>query len=186
MPAPPYSSSTVMPCRPSSPICGQSSRGKVFGRVDLGGARRDLRIGEAAHAVAQHVGRFAQAEIEAVRTVGRLAAMCVSPGVLRPSSRASLDGLETSFSGPSCPGRPKAEPGYPRLEQVVDGRDKPGHDASGKAIESVAKSGPGLGPGRAYPIYRSSIYTGRHRRPLRARPIASFEPSIGPTWRYVP
>src|SRR6185295_15119263 len=30
MPEPPYSSSTVMPCKPSAPICGHRSRGKVL------------------------------------------------------------------------------------------------------------------------------------------------------------
>ena len=37
--------------------------------VDLVGARRDLVGGEAAHAVAQHVGGLAQAEIEAAKVV---------------------------------------------------------------------------------------------------------------------
>src|SRR5437764_928668 len=37
--------------------------------VDLVGARRDLVGGEAAHAVAQHVGGLAQAEVEAADVV---------------------------------------------------------------------------------------------------------------------
>ena len=42
---------------------------KGVAAVDLVGARRDLVGGEAAHAVAQHVGGLAQAEIEAANVV---------------------------------------------------------------------------------------------------------------------
>ena len=64
MPAPPYSSSTVMPSKSErAELRPQIARERIVA-VDLGGARRDLGCGEGAHAVAQHVDLGAEIEIE--------------------------------------------------------------------------------------------------------------------------
>ena len=52
---------------------------ELVGLVDLVGARRDLRLGEALDRVAQHVGGFAEIEIErsmSVREHGGVVSCC--------------------------------------------------------------------------------------------------------------
>jgi hypothetical protein len=83
---------TVMPCRPSSPISGQSSRGNLLVRVDLGGQRRDAVGGEFARGVADGVGGFAELEIELVGHQSRGGSIG-RPKRQRPAgSRRSVDG----------------------------------------------------------------------------------------------
>ena len=69
MPAPPYSSSTVMPSTPRvAELAPQVHRERIVA-VDLRGARRDLVGGEGLDRGAQHVGRLAEVEIQAGQTV---------------------------------------------------------------------------------------------------------------------
>ena len=68
--APPYSSGTVMPSTPSSPILRHRSIGKLVVAVDLGRARGDLGLGEVMHRVAQRVDVFTELEIQAGQAHG--------------------------------------------------------------------------------------------------------------------
>ena len=49
--------------------CGHRSGGELVVAVDRGGARRDLVGGEVLDRVAQHVGGFAEVEIQAGKAV---------------------------------------------------------------------------------------------------------------------
>ena len=76
--APPYSSGTVMPSTPSSPILSPQVHRELVAAVDLGRARRDLGLGERVHGVAQRVDVFTEHEIQA----GQVAHLS-SPGLAR-------------------------------------------------------------------------------------------------------
>ena len=72
MSAPPYSSSTVMPSRPSAPELRPEVARKLVVAVDRRRARRDGARGECRDRVAQDVEGFAQLEVESlVHEVGR-------------------------------------------------------------------------------------------------------------------
>ena len=69
MPAPPYSSSTVMPSTPRSPNLRHRSAGNALSRSIVGGARRDLVGGKGLDRGTQHVGRLAEVEVEAGQAI---------------------------------------------------------------------------------------------------------------------
>ena len=71
MPAPPYSSGTIMPSRPISPISRTISAGKAVLAVALRGAGPDALLGEAAHLVAQQLLVLAEGEVDAGARPGR-------------------------------------------------------------------------------------------------------------------
>ena len=87
-PAPPNSSSTVMPSSPRLPISGHRSRGKVLPRSIVVGARRDPVLGKAVHAIAQCVEVVAEPEIKAAPGVGnhRVPLGSVEFGFIVPTS----------------------------------------------------------------------------------------------------
>ena len=72
MSAPPYSSGTVMPSRPSVAHLAPQVHRELVAAVDLGGARGDLGVGEGAHRVAQRVDVFAELEVQAGQVHGML------------------------------------------------------------------------------------------------------------------
>ena len=80
MPAPPYSSSTVIPSTPSAPDLAPQVGGKCVVAVDVGGARRDLVGGERLHLAAQHVDGLAEVEVQAEVRIEPECHVRTSPG----------------------------------------------------------------------------------------------------------
>ena len=80
-----------MPSRPSSPRRGQRSRGKQVAAVDLVGARREFRVGEGAHRLAQHLEVVAEAKVEVAHGASpcRLAVRCRGAYIVRQSEDPS-------------------------------------------------------------------------------------------------
>ncbi len=75
MPAPPYSSGTIMPSSPISPISLKISIGKAVLAVALGEAGADALLGEAADLVAQKLLVLGKGEINGHRAVSPLQAL---------------------------------------------------------------------------------------------------------------
>ena len=173
MPVPPYSSSTVMPSRPRSPILRHRSGGKLVVAVDLGRARRDLGGGELPHGLAQHVDRLAVVEVE-----GGKSSMSVSRNRHGPRINVRCDvyvNVKSAFRRrPGVAGLPRpAAPASARSASRPAPRRCPRAAAAASRAGRRASAGTWPSCGRSLPVARVDVEELADLRQREPEPLAA-------------